>query len=334
MKQASIHSPMANVSLHTIRRWTLITLVGSVVGLGLIGIGLLIFSYDPVSVYRVSGTVGVLAAASALTLIMVALAEKRLIGVWYLWSTLLGVIGFSTLSLVSIWWDYWLDRWKAIGSGMCFVATTTLATPVAMALRSGRTRIGGCAGLGVVGLAFAWSLGDIWLDLPRHLSSLWSLADELVGPLWILACVPTHASLVVSIDADRSPPALRWATIIAGGATGVVAAAVALFDGFQSDEGARLTAILAIAATCLTILTAVVSRMRAARTRASVGAAIPIELTCPACRSNQVLHAGESACANCGCAFSIRITPRSCMKCGYTLAGLRTRECPECGTAF
>ncbi len=334
MQPATPTKPSEIPNLAALRRWALIVLVGGVGGLGLFGIALTLFAFDTDLIYRVSGTLGVLAAASLLTLTMGALTERRRIDLWYLWVIVTGSVAFSVLSLISIWLSSFWDRWDAIVSSLAFAGATILATPSAIALRANRARWLCIAGLVVTCACFLWTLGDIWLHFSSNLVWSHSMIRNITPALWVLAIISTHTGLVLLIDASRSPALLRWATLLAGAFTGIGIAVLILFDWYDDELLIRLTVASAILATCLTIVTIVVSRIRASHCNTTAGAAIPIDLTCPSCRSNQTLHTGKSVCSQCACAFTIEITPLRCLKCDYALAGLKVRTCPECGTSY
>jgi hypothetical protein len=315
-----------------LRRWALLTLIGAVVGLGLIGTGLILFAYNGDLVWRVFGTAGVLAGLSTLTLVMIALADRRLIPVWYLWFTLLGSLVCSGLLILSIWWVLGGSDEEIAVSSLAFYGAALLATPMAAAYRAGNARWLCVTGMLVILATFVWTLGEVWFRLSRGPFSALPLRN-LTESLWVLSAAPAHAGLVLVIEGRRTHPILRWATIGAGAAASVGFAGQLFFD-FNEPLLVRLNALSAVFATCLTIVTAVVARMGVRRVRASQAAEIPIELVCPACNSSQTLTTGDSECSNCGCQFSIRVTPKACIGCGYSLANLRDRTCPECGRQF
>ncbi len=320
--------------LESLRRWTLVALVGGVIGLGGVGIGLAIFTDDFENVMRVFSTIAVLAIGSALTLAIVILNERRLIDPLYFWIIFAGAFFFSALAVSGIWLPNarWWDR--VFESVLSFLAAVVLSIPVAVALRGGAARVGWFTGLGVILLAFLWTMVDIWFNLVASYFGGWFDRLKVTGALWILAVTPAHAAIVTRLEIGGSPPALRRATIVSGIATGIAAAAFVSLDLKNQKPFIRVLIVLAIITTSLTLTVAIVSRMRAARRRRALGAALPIELTCPACRSAQTVTTGDSACSQCGCSFSIRITPRECLSCGYSLANLRGRVCPECGRGF
>ncbi len=340
MHQAHYNAITSVPDLASLRRWTLVTLVGGVIGLGVFGIGLLLFASGYELVSRVFGTIAVLVIASGLALAAVMLTERRLVHPLYFWVIFAGAVSFSSLDVVAIWWQFgwslngswWLER--ALGSSFSFFAAGVLSIPVAVALRAGRSRDGWLIGIGVILLAFLWTMTHIWLQLPASLWFHWTGSENIMLALWLVAFVPPHAAIVTTLDPKGSPSALRLATVSAGATLGIYAAVFALVEPRRPDMSIRALAILGIITTSLTLTAAVMSRMRAARRRRALGAALPIELTCPACRSAQTLTTGDSACSQCGCLFSIRITPRECLSCGYSLAGLRGRVCPECGRGF
>lgn len=328
--QASAHSP----GLAVLRRWSLIVLVGAVAGLGLAGIGVILFAYDSESIYRILGTAGVLGAAALLALVMTALAQRHLIGMWFLQCVLAGTVVHTVLNVFAIWIESWRFEEKAIVSSLVFLGAAILATPAALASQGRLVRQACVVGLAVVLVALVWTEADIWLGLagffPWNISSLY----RVTATLWILACIPAHACTVLFADSGRAPASLRWSAIGFGALTGVCLALRTLLDLRDDDLLLRGIAAGAIFTTVLTVVTLVASRFRAHRERAARGAAIPIDLTCPACKSNQTLSTGDSVCSQCGCQFSIRVTPKACIGCGYSLANLRDRTCPECGRPF
>lgn len=300
--------------------------------MGGVGIGLAIFTDDFENVMRVFSTIAVLAIGSALTLAIVILNERRLIDPLYFWIIFAGAFFFSALAVSGIWLPNarWWDR--VFESVFSFLAAVVLSIPVAVALRGGAARVGWFTGLGVILLAFLWTMVDIWFNLVASYFGGWFDRLKVTGALWILAVTPAHAAIVTRLEIGGSPRALRRATIISGITTGIAGAILVL--SYRSEPFIRVLIVLAIITTSLTLTVAIVSRMGAARRRRALGAALPIELTCPACRSAQTVTTGDSLCSQCGCEFSIRITPRECLSCGYSLANLRGRVCPECGRGF
>lgn len=330
----SAHSP----GLAVLRRWSLIVLVGAVAGLGMAGIGVIMFAYDSESIYRILGTAGVLGAAALLVLAMTDRAQRHLVHMWFFHVVLTGTVVHTVLDIIAIWFESRHFGERAFFSSFAFLGATILATPAALALRR-RLALPVCGvGLAIALVALLWTEADLWFNLSTtfrwHSPSSYQLAYRITATLWILALIPAHACIVLLADSGRAPSPLRWSAIAFGAITGAALSYRVLFDLSDDDLLLRGIAAGAIFTTVLTVVTLVASRFRAYRERAARGAAIPIELTCPACQSNQTLATGDSACSQCGCQFSIKVTPKACLGCGYSLANLRDRTCPECGRGF
>lgn len=317
-----------------LRRWTYVFLLACISIAGLAGVSQMLLTGKTLIAAFIFATVLLVVLASLLILSVTALTEKRRINIWFLRAVVLGVGIHTLLSVASIWWPGFRWRDEVFASDFAFFAAVALSIPVAMAQCEGHIRISAVFGFGVILLAYLWTMGGIWIDLPSLFAVEKALIAQIGLTLWILAVIPAYTGIMLTIEPGNLPRALRLGVIAAGVLNGIAAAVFVMFDFFESELAQRLLLGCIFITIILTLLAAIFGRFNAARRRRALGAAVPLELTCPACRSAQTLTTGDSACSQCGCAFSIRITPRDCLFCGYSLANLRDRVCPECGTAF
>ena len=139
-----------------------------------------------------------------------------------------------------------------------------------------------------------------------------------------------------------------WLLIVAGDGILVVAMMIPLLGlfpelfgnphasySYRSDMFAKSIAVFSILGVSGIVAVWLLHRFSAIRDREAVKTTdLELGLTCPRCRTAQVLPAGRSACAKCKLKFLIEIEEEHCPKCEYPLFGLQTATCPECGAAI
>ena len=134
------HDPRASITqspgLAALRRWSMIGLVGGVAGLGLLGIGVILFAYDSELIFRILGTVAVLGGASLLTLVLTALAQRRLLDMWFFQGVLAGAAIHSLLDIAAIWMVSSRFQERAFVSSFVYLGAVILAAPIALAFRA------------------------------------------------------------------------------------------------------------------------------------------------------------------------------------------------------
>ena len=88
-----------------------------------------------------------------------------------------------------------------------------------------------------------------------------------------------------------------------------------------------------ICAACGSIALAVLGRFNRSLEAPSASTEFKeLAITCPHCRRQQTVAAGDSQCGGCGLKFSIQIHEPRCARCGYLLLMIQSDRCPECGS--
>jgi uncharacterized membrane protein len=152
----------------------------------------------------------------------------------------------------------------------------------------------------------------------------------------VLAVFIAHLNLTLQASLPRAFGWLRWSTIVAVAATGVLVGSQinARHQTPTWDMVYRLTAAMGICAGCGTLAIAIIARMTRKTEHVMIAPADlhEIQLQCPGCQAKQTLPLGDSKCSECGLRFQIKVDEPRCETCGYLLYRLKSDRCPECGT--
>ncbi|MCA9286029.1 MAG: zinc ribbon domain-containing protein [Phycisphaerales bacterium] len=150
------------------------------------------------------------------------------------------------------------------------------------------------------------------------------------------AVVLAHANLVVRCPLSAGQRWLRWSTIGAASAAGLLVSVVALeFLGPANRQEfmGRLIAAFAIAAGCGSLALLVLARLnRRVDFEPSLEPIVAMTIVCPRCHKKQSIAVGDARCDNCALRIHTRIEDPRCPSCGYALYRLESDRCPECGT--
>ncbi len=105
------------------------------------------------------------------------------------------------------------------------------------------------------------------------------------------------------------------------------------YGGAWRDWWERMTGVLAILASCGTVVTPILALIEKLQRKAAVESLpmkVWVTLTCPRCKTQQQIRTGPAKCAGCGLRITIDVQEPRCT-CGYQLYRLESERCPECG---
>lgn len=237
------------------------------------------------------------------------------------------LIGFA-LFMVATWLPGDIYAWSRpfweTSSAVAFLAPLIVLNLVG--LRSPARRWWRWIGAAAASAALAIALVAIWQGL-----------EEGSGVFTTLVCTAAavaHAGLVILCPLSSRQEWLRWATMAAGIATGVLVSAWALELLPALEELlTRLIAASAIAAGCGSLALLVLARLnRRVDFEPSSGGIVSMTIHCPRCGRKQAIAIGDASCCACHLRIHTRIEEPTCPTCGYALYRLQSNQCPECGT--
>jgi hypothetical protein len=191
----------------------------------------------------------------------------------------------------------------------------------------------GWATLAAVAGALVLSLITVWVRMPRG-----DMA-QAAGTASIVAFTMSQFAWLVAAGAGTREGAARWLMVVCLIAAGFVAAGIIamIWDSELAREEltVRILGAFGVVDGCSALVLVVMARLRG--TPAAVGAVSAVRdvwLRCPRCATEQNVEIGAGACEACGLKIEVRVESTHCATCGYALANLPSRVCPECGTGF
>lgn len=315
-----------------LRRLFLRAAIASLAIGGLIAVAALLLNQFNETTGRILGTLAALAFHCGIAIALLNNMDKgRAIP---LMRMSLGLFGLSFAVLLTA---IWMNRGSWIGEALATTGFLTgahlLATPGGTILDRRAAPALGWAAIGLPAVALVLALIATWINsrddmliraaatagLAAFTSAQFALlylmrATEVLRALY-LAVLASAAFLALGISLLIWQPD-AWALVV-GEAAWRILGAVGVIDA------------------CSTLVLIVMARLRRTPAQAAVvGAITDIWLRCPRCSQEQDLPLGNSACCACALKITVSIEATNCAKCGYTLANLPSRLCPECGTPF
>lgn len=184
-----------------------------------------------------------------------------------------------------------------------------------------------------LGLAtIVWDIAACAVSMAAMWAALWDHWKHSEKPVFVGASVAAGLTLTSLLLLIEGGPVIRVGryVVLPFIWTGAGMLIAVTFDHSLSDVEmfVRVLGAVGVIALCGLVALAAASRLSAERGRAG---GVELTLTCPVCESVSTVRTGESECAGCGSEFLIRIKPTRCVRCGYSLAGLSAKQCPECG---
>lgn len=322
--------------LKTVRRATLLAFAGALIAMALLGVFMLLFSASGRIIGQVFGSLLTVVIYGGIILAVVHAAMRGFGPRWYCWVVCATSVISIALVLFEIWSPYTWRSWPAIGTAVYFGGAMFAAWPSAVIHHQQRWREFALAGMWISLITAATSSIDVWL--PQATRTHYSdLREQTIGTLWSFTAAVFQTGLLGMLRRRTVPGALVGTAVALGWTLALVIGVIFFANVINEDLSGRIIGVLAILTTCATLLCGIVAIARFGRSRAS-GPDAPLiaelELVCPVCAASQRAKVGDDRCTVCACRFQIKVTPVNCPGCGYALADLPERRCPECGHAF
>lgn len=186
-----------------------------------------------------------------------------------------------------------------------------------------------------------WRLAGIIL-LPITTSIVLALIWKIITPDELLMCTAivtvSYAALGNGSFLINLTERQRWVRIGTLACAGLCGAMliIASAQRFSMDPWGRFAAASALATVCGLLAMIVMERLNAraiSRPVAQGETASDVNLACPRCQSRHTLKMAGDRCPECGLLIIVRIARLECCSCSYPLDGIKSGQCPECGTA-
>ncbi|HBS28056.1 MAG TPA: hypothetical protein DEB06_01085 [Phycisphaerales bacterium] len=321
--------------LKAVRRGVLIAFGAALLALGVLGVWVLLASTSSRTYDRVFGSLVTVVVFGGVILGALEGMSRRAGPRWFMWL----LCGFTTVSAALVLLDIWglrFQRWNTSVSTVFILAGASIAAwPNAVLLERRRWTTWAKGALGISAAAALWSLADVWLNTSLLLPA--DVTEKVMGVLWFAAAASFQTGLLGMLKPNSAPGWLLLLALAFGWGLAATMSVAVASEAFDDDLVSRGLGVLGILAVCATLLCAIVSLARAARAK-SIAPGVPliadIQIVCPVCAASQRAKVGSDSCSVCACHFEIKVTPAACPECGYSLADLPERKCPECGRQF
>ena len=224
---------------------------------------------------------------------------------------------------------------RVLGSVAMFGAASLLAMLLAFA-REKRSR-------GVARLLIDGTLLCVAVTYCGWLTLVWEqslfghgMEDTLArvfGVLTSVCAAGTFAAIVTTPPALQPTKALQVIATAGAGAAVVIFSVSIITDDFDELHGRSLgiATILALASGVISlILWWAIPTQRVKPETVPTGAVFSFAFLCPRCAAVRPRVLGDEACPECGLRAKVEIDEPRCA-CGYSILGLTTPACPECG---
>jgi len=322
--------------LRVVKRATLVAFGIALVAMAIVGVWMLVFSTSSQTSEKVFGSLLTVVIYGGIVLAVVQAASRGVGPKWFCW-TVTAVSAVSTaLVMGEIWINFRWGSWPGFATALSLTFASAAAWPSAVLHHRERWRPVATAGLGIAGAAALVTIADAWLGR-RSVFPNTDLPEKTIFSLWCFAGAAFQTGLLGMLRPKTVPDSLLGGAAVLGWLLAGVMTAIRFNETIDDDFSARIIGVLAILAVCATLLCGIVSLARAGRAKAaSPGSALinEIQVVCPVCSTAQRVGIGASNCSLCQCRFDIAVTPVQCPGCGYALADLPDRKCPECGRAY
>ncbi len=185
-----------------------------------------------------------------------------------------------------------------------------------------------------------WRLAGIIL-LPITTSIVIALIWKVITPDEVLMCSAivsvSYAALGNGSFLINLTERQRWVRIGTLACAGVCGTTLIIgsTQRFNMDPWGRFAAASALATVCGLLAMVVMERLNAravSRPVAQGETASEVNLACPRCQSRHTLKMAGDRCPECGLLIIIRVARLECCSCSYSLDGIKSGQCPECGT--
>lgn len=322
--------------LRAVKRATLFAFGFALVAMAVVGVWMLVFSTSSQISEKVFGSLLTVVIYGGIVLAVVQTASRGIGPKWFCWTVTAVAVVSTALIMAEIWISFGWARWPGFATALSLTFASAAAWPSAVLHHRERWRPFAVAGLVIAAAAALVTTADAWIGA-RSLLPTTDLREKAIFSLWCLAGAACQTGLLGMLRMRTVPAPLLGGAALLGWLLACVLTVMRFDETLGNDFSGRVIGVLAILAVCATLLCGIVSLARSGRAKATApGSALinEIQVVCPVCSTAQRVGTGASNCSVCRCRFDIAVTPVHCPGCGYALADLPERKCPECGRSF
>lgn len=329
-------SPQADPALGAVRSVLLVTFAVALIGMAIVGTLTLLISTSSQVPEQVFGSLLVAVGYAGVILAFVQGAVRGIGPRWFCLVAGIASISSAALLIADIWLQLPFRSWPATPTAFFLAGGLIAAWPSAVLLHRARWAPFATVAIAIACIASGAAILDLWTSSAGG-SSGWTARGRLLTCLWIAVGASLQTGLLGMLRPGTVGRWLLGSAVTFGWLLAVLCGGM-VWRGLVADpDWTRVLGALAILTACASLLAAVVSLAATGRStsRSPDGPLISeLELICPVCATSQRIKVGDDRCATCACRFQFRVTPADCPGCGYSLADLPERKCPECGVRF